>query len=202
MKKLFLFVIVGMFSFVALNAQEELNFGLKAGVNFAKLTGDDVEDADGRTGFHVGLIAEIFMGEKFAIQPELVYSQQGLQTKEEFLGEEFETKSKLDYLNIPVMGKYYVGEDLAIEFGPQFGFNVSAKSEFEGGGESDEEDIKDEIAGFDLGVGGGLSFNMETGWFAQARYIIGLSNVDDSDEGGIEDDLTNSVLSLSIGYKF
>ena len=149
-------------------------------------------------------MAEIFMGEKFAIQPELVYSQQGLQSEDEFLGAVIESKLKLDYLNVPVMAKYYVGEDLALELGPQFGFLMNAKTEVESDTGSSEDDVKDSFATFDLGIGGGLSFNMDTGWFAQARYIIGLSNVDDSDdsEGSIEDDITNSVLSLSIGYKF
>lgn len=192
---------VAVFGFSQAQAQEGVQFGVKAGVNFAKLTGDDVEDADGRTGFHIGGVVEIPVSEKFSVQPELVYSQQGLQTEYDFEGINVEEKWKLDYINIPVMAKFYVAEGFAIEAGPQFGFKASAKYEAEGGGESVEEDL-DDVAGFDLSLGAGVSYKLANGLFFQGRYMFGLSNVDDSDESGFEDDLTNSVLSLSVGFMF
>ncbi|SDB42289.1 Outer membrane protein beta-barrel domain-containing protein [Flavobacteriaceae bacterium MAR_2010_188] len=194
MKKLVIVAALAMFGFNGF-AQMESHFGVKAGVNFAKLTGDNVEDADGRTGFHIGAIYELMVGEKFFIQPELVYSQQGLQSKVD----DFETKLKLDYLNIPVMAKYYISEDFAIEAGPQVGILMNAKGESDGR----DTDVKDFFKGSDISLGGGLSYNMETGLFLQARYMIGISNVfDGGDEDTFGDDLTNSVLSFSVGYMF
>lgn len=205
MKKVMVMAAVAVFGFSQIQAQDGVQFGVKAGVNFAKLTGDDVEDADGRTGFHVGGVAEIPVSEKFSVQPELVYSQQGLQRKTN----EGEFKLKLDYLNIPVMAKFYVADGFAIEAGPQFGFNVSAKSEVqvEGGNGNEvseiQRELEDTVEGFDFGFGGGISYKMATGLFFQARYIIGLTSVyEASDEGLFQDDLNNSNLSLSIGYMF
>ncbi len=214
MKKYVLLVATTLIFGTSTMIAQDVKLGAKAGVNFAKLSGEAVEDADGRTGFHVGFLAEIPLSERFAIQPELVYSQQGLQSKETFDGTEFETKVKLDYLNVPVMAKFYLIDGLSIEAGPQFGFNINAKQELEvTGGDTDsdfeitgEDDIKDEVSGFDLGIGGGLAYQLDNGLFFQGRYIYGLSNVpedvDDAQGEDVEDDLVNSVLSLSVGFKF
>jgi len=209
MKKLLMIALVAGFGFTTAQAQE-VKLGAKAGVNFAKLTGDDVEDADGRTGFHIGVLAEIPFAEKWAIQPEILYSQQGLQSKEDFFDGEIESKLILDYINIPVMVKYYLTDALSVEGGPQFGFRAKAEQEIEITGSNDDgdgiegtTDLKDSISGFDAGVGGGLAYQLNNGLFLQARYVIGLTNVNaDDDEGAFGDDLTNSNLSFSLGYKF
>lgn len=211
MKKIAVVAFAVLFGTVAVQAQEEVSFGVKGGVNFAKLQGDNIEDADGRTGFHLGAIVEIPVSEKFSIQPEVMYSQQGLQSEDNNGNSRSENILKLDYINVPVLAKYYITEGFSVEAGPQFGFLTKAESEFEssetiGGVTVESEgtlDIEDEIAGFDMGAAIGAGYELNSGLFFQARYIIGLSNVDDSDEGGLfEDDLTNSNLQLSVGFKF
>ncbi|WP_034258062.1 porin family protein [Altibacter lentus] len=208
MKKVMLMLICLPLAMATANAQE-VKLGVKAGVNFAKLTGDAVEDADGRTGFHLGGVVEIPVSETFAVQPEVLYSQQGLQQETDFFGDTLETKLKLDYINVPVMAKYYVTDGLSIEAGPQFGFNVKAETEISVEGDSDGDeiegttDVSDSVSGFDLGLGGGLAYQLNNGVFFQARYMFGISNVDeDDDEGFIGDNLTNSTLSFSAGIKF
>jgi len=210
MKKSLLILGLALLGTTATTYAQEVKLGAKAGVNFAKLQGDDVEDADGRTGFHLGAIVEIPISEKFSVQPEVLYSQQGLQSESEDGGVEVESKLKLDYITVPVLGKYYVSDGFSIEAGPQFGFLAKAEQEVEiSGAEPDAVngsttiDIEDSIASFDLGAAIGAGYALDNGVFFQARYIIGLSNVDDSDEGGLfEDDLTNSNLQFSVGYKF
>ncbi|WAC02883.1 porin family protein [Lacinutrix neustonica] len=213
MKKIILCAAVAVFGLTNMNAQDNsmnntndaIDFGLKAGVNFAKLTGDDVENADGRTGIHFGVVAEIPVSDVFSIQPEVLYSQQGLQ--EDFTGGEY--KLKLDYINVPVFAKFYVAEGLALELGPQFGFNVSSKSEVQIEGADGEEissierDLEDSVEAFDFGAGAGVSYKFDGGVFLQARYVLGLTSVyQGSSEGIFQDDLNNSNLSVSLGYKF
>lgn len=210
MKKLLLSAAVALIAFTA-NAQEstsssnDVMFGAKAGVNFAKLTGDDVEDADGRTGLNLGFVAELPISEKFSLQGEVVYSQQGLQ--EDFEGGEY--KLKLDYINVPVLAKIYVTDGLAFEVGPQFGFNVASTAEFQVEGEDGDElssverDLEDAVEGFDFGAAFGASYKLDSGLFFQARYALGLTSVyESSDEGLFQDDLNNSVLSFSVGFMF
>lgn len=205
MKKILLLAGVALFSF-SMQAQE-LRMGAKAGVNFASLGGDETDDLDGKTGFHIGGLVEIPITEKFAVQPELLYSALGakVEESEEIFGETFtyESKLKLDYIAIPIMAKYYIIDGLSVELGPQFGILVSAKSETEisGGGESesDEEDLKDFYNTLDLGAGIGASYRLPMGVFFSARYVLGFSNINkDSDDFKNQ----NNVIQISAGYSF
>ncbi len=207
MKKQVILIAVAIFSFGAMQAQD-IRFGAKAGVNFASIGGEDT-DAEGKTGFHIGGLVEIMLTDQFAIQPELLYSAQGAKTEEVQGGITFKDKLKLDYINIPIMAKYYVTEGLALEAGPQIGFLVSANTEFEVEGDDDdnfefesgEEDISEFINGLDLAVGLGASYRLDMGVFFGVRYNLGLSNINDF-EGSDDFKQQNNVFQLSVGYLF
>lgn len=202
MKKLILSAVAAVFAMGISNAQE-IDFGAKVGANFAKLTGDDLEDADGRTGINVGITGEYMFNPTFALQVEALYSQQGLQRDLTGGGEQ---KLKLDYINVPVLAKFYIGESgFSIEAGPQFGILVKDESSIEGAGIlNGETDLNAEE--LDLSAGGGFAYKFKEGTSleglsANVRYMIGLNNVfEDGDTFG--DDITNSVLAVSLGYKF
>lgn len=165
------------------NAQETA-FGVKAGVNFASLTGDN-EGLDGLTSFHLGGVANIGVSEKFSVQPEVLYSMQGAS----YDGGEI----KLDYINVPVLAKFMVAEGFSIEAGPQIGFLVSAKE--------DGEDLKDFVKGTDFSGVLGVGYKLTSGLNFGARYNVGMSNIIDSD---LEDagELKNGVIQLSVGFMF
>lgn len=192
MRKLFLFLVVALLTLPALQAQEFFRMGAKGGVNFANLTGD-TEGAEMRTSFHLGLVAEIPMSEKFYFGPEVLYSSQGAKFKDE----DFDGDFKLDYIQIPLMLKYYVSEGFSLEAGPQVGFLTSSEIETEGVG----FDSKDFMNSLDYGVNFGLGYKLPGGIFLQGRYNLGLANVFDSEEFGDEKG-KNSVIQLSVGYMF
>nr|WP_321228099.1 porin family protein [uncultured Psychroserpens sp.] len=199
MKKLMLLAAVAVFGLSSVNAQE-VKFGAKAGLNIANI-GGDAEDTDALTSFHLGGVAEIVISEKFSVQPELLYSAQGYKSEESFEGITIESKLKLDYINIPIMAKYYVAEGFSVEAGPQVGFLLSANSENEGGGESEDVDVKDSTSGIDFGVGLGVGYKMDSGLNFSARYNLGLSNVYDG-EGSDDYSIQNNVFQISVGYFF
>ncbi|MGO3183747.1 MAG: porin family protein [Aequorivita sp.] len=216
MKKLLLFAAVAVFSFSTVQSQE-LRLGAKAGVNFASIGGDGADELDGLTSFHIGALAEIPINEKFSVQPELLYSSQGAKAEfsETYMGQtiSFKYKRKLDYINVPIMAKYYVIEGLSIEAGPQFGILVSAKgeSETEGGvvgPHSENVDIKDSHNTLDIGFGLGATYRLNNGIFFSARYVLGITNMikdQDSDFGDEEFEKFkqhNNVIQLSLGYSF
>ena len=176
------------------SANQSVKFGAKAGVNFSDITGDDVDSFKGLTSFHVGAVAEFPISDSFSVQPELLYSAQGSDYEED----SFSGSVKADYLNIPVMAKFYVGEGFSVEAGPQVGFLMSAKDEYDDG----DEDIKDFLKGTDFGVNLGVGYTLDSGLNFGARYNLGLSNVNDSDDldGGAE--YKNSVIQVSVGYFF
>ncbi|WP_040278587.1 porin family protein [Psychroserpens damuponensis] len=199
MKKLMLLAAVAVFGLSSVNAQE-VKFGAKAGLNMSNI-GGDADDLDGLTSFHLGGVAEIVISDKFSVQPELVYSAQGAKNEETFEGITFESKLKLDYLNIPIMAKYYVAEGFSVEAGPQIGLLLSANEEFEGGGESGEEDVKDGFKGIDFGFGIGAGYKMDSGLNFSARYVLGLSNIADGEESD-DYSIQNNVFQISVGYFF
>ena len=215
MKKLLLTAAVAVFGLTSINAQE-ITFGAKAGVNFSTIGGDETGDYESKTGFHIGAVAEIMISDKFSFQPELMYSSQGAKSSYSgtftLLGDTIyeteELKYKLDYINIPLMAKYYVAEGFSIEAGPQIGFLVSAKDEFEftetengvTQSGSEEEDIED-TSSIDFGVNFGLGYKLESGLNFGARYNLGLSNINDG-KGSDVFKQQNNVFQLSVGYMF
>ena len=75
MKKTFFLTITLLF--LAANTQAQLlQIGAKAGLNYANFSGTEIQ-TDAITSYHAGLIAEIKLLDKFAIQPELLYTTQG-----------------------------------------------------------------------------------------------------------------------------
>ena len=181
MKKIILSA-VAVFAFGFTNAQG-VKFGVKAALNVSNLTGD-VDNASSLVGFQVGGFAEIKLTEKFAIQPELMYSAQGAESD----GDKF----KLDYINIPVMAKFYVAKSFSLEAGPQIGFLTSAKIE--------GEDVKDFVSSTDFSANLGAGFDFTENLSAGLRYNFGLTNVYDVE--GFDDSIKNGVFSVSLGYKF
>ncbi|MBQ0735383.1 porin family protein [Aquimarina celericrescens] len=171
MKKLFLLAIAVIGFTVSSNAQD-IKLGVKGGVNFANVTGSDI-DFDSRTGFHIGGVLQISVLETFAIQPEVLYSAQGAE-----LGDiDFD----IDYLNVPILAKLKFAKFLSVEAGPQLGFVVN------------EGDNVQDIESFDFSgaVGAGVEFGS---FFGQLRYNFGLTDIN-SDEDG-----KNSNFQISVGY--
>ncbi|MCV9929025.1 PorT family protein [Flavobacterium sp. LS1R49] len=192
MKKIIL-SMVAVLAFGFTNAQQT-RFGVKGAVNLTTLTGNYVDDAKSLVGFQVGGFAEIKIIEKLAIQPEILYSAQGAKFDDSFGS----YNAKLDYLNIPVLAKYYITKEFTVEAGPQIGFLLSAKE--------DGHDAKDYYKSVDLGFNLGAGYNFTENLSAGIRYTIGISDVYEKEYDNLENYLDysvrNSVLALSLGYKF
>ena len=193
MKKLILFAALAIF--VIANSNAQVNFGAKAGVNFSDITGENVDSFSGLTSFHVGFVAEIMISDTFAFQPEVLYSAQG----SDYDDDDFSGSVKVDYVNVPLMAKFYVGEGFSLKAGPQVGLLLSAKDDYGDG----EEDIKEFLKSTDFGVNLGLGYKMESGLNFSARYNLGLSDNLDTDEFESEGaEYKNSVIQVSVGYFF
>jgi hypothetical protein len=183
MKKFLLLAVVTVLGFTNVDAQE-IKFGAKGGLNFASISGDNTKGIDLVTAFNFGVLSEIPISDKFSFQPELMYSGQGYSFNNNTIA--------LSYLNIPLMGKYYLTKGLSLEAGPQIGFLLSAKNE--------KTDVKDSFNTFDFGVNFGLGYKLDNGLNFGVRYNLGLTDINNLDNSSIEN--KNGVLQLSIGYFF
>lgn len=198
MKKSILVAVFALFAFTASQAQE-VRLGIKGGYNLSSLSGD-LNDMKSRSSFHIGGLVEVPVAEEFSIQPEVLYSSQGAEYNE---NSNTKITAKLEYIQIPVMAKYYAAEGFAIEAGPQVGFLTSSKAKIESTiGDvtvSGEEDI-DDLKKVDFGVGVGASYRLPVGVFFEARYNFGLTNLNDNSDSDMK--FRNNVLQLSAGYSF
>ncbi len=205
MKKILTFIALVAVCF-CVNAQQEFKIGPKAGVNFAKLS--NTSKSKVLTGFYLGAVGELKITDRFSVQPEIVYSTQGAKNvySESLLGVNYQhhNHDKVSYINIPVLAKYYITNALSIEVGPQFGFLVDAtnKDRITANGIEVKQtrDFKDEVNSFDFGLAGGLAYDLANGFFVNARYNFGLTNVGKSNY--YYGDSKNRVFQLGAGYKF
>ena len=180
MKKTFFFIFT--FLVLDLNAQAQLfQIGAKAGLNYANLSGTAI-NTEAITSYHLGLVSEIKLLEKFAIQPELLYTTQGA-SYDTLLGD-FE--KELGYLAIPVLAKIYLSKSFSLELGPQASFLLSEKNDF---------NINNSNT-FDFALDAGVSFKITKSFFLQGRYVLGLTDVTPNA------DAKNSVLQFSAGLMF
>lgn len=173
MKKL-LVAVIALFMGTTVFSQS-LDLGIKLGANFANIS--DVSDLSSKTGFQAGAFAAVKF-QKVAVQADLLYSQQGAKFK---FG-----KFDLDYVNVPIVVKYYLIQGLNVQAGPQFGFLVNDDVS---AGEAKDMDIS--------GVAG-LGYDLPFGIRVDARYNFGLTDV--SKVAGAEG--KNSVFSIALGYSF
>jgi hypothetical protein len=201
MKKIVAIAVITLGSIGFAQAQE-IDFGVQVGLNLANLQGDDVEDVDARTGINVGLTGEYEFSPSFGLMVGAIYSQQGADGS--ILGQD--STLKLDYINVPVLAKFYLGgSGFSIDAGPQIGFIVKDEYEINEGafaGSTTDYDAEP----IDLSVGGGLSYKFREGAFLEGislstRYMVGLSNIY-NDNDTFSDNVTNQVFSFNLGYKF
>ncbi len=183
MKKL---IVVALTLFVGITAfSQELDLGVKAGVNFANIS--EANNLSNKTGFQAGVFAGVKFGDKIGIQADVLYSQQGA---------EFDYgKFDLNYVNVPIVLKYYLVQGLNVQAGPQFGFilddNIYVDSLGTNSINANAE--KSDVSGV---VGAGYDFPF--GVRLDARYNFGLTDVskDDNFKG------KNNVFSVALGYSF
>ena len=164
------FVLISIFAF----SQASVSVGLKAGANFANT---NIDGAESVTAFHGGAYG-MFKFTKIGIQPEILFSKQG------------DDDVDLSYVNIPVMLKYYLAAGLNLQAGPQFGVLLNAE-------DGDGDDISEGLKNSDLSAAIGAGWDAPFGLNFTARYVIGLSDINDVSGGS---DVKNRMFQLSVGY--
>lgn len=213
MKKLVLTVAIAATSIFAANAQADsdlVQLGVKGGVNFANLTGDDIGDTESRTSFHAGFVAEVPYSERFSMQGEVMYSGQGFDInnsgQDNFLDNDDNVEYQLDYIQVPIMAKYYVVEGLSVLAGPQIGFKINEEIDYQPNSDAGDINIEDtslpEAEDIEFSVVGGLEYKFDNGFFVQGRYIYGVSKLlKESDLMG-DPSVHNSVIQAGVGFMF
>lgn len=195
MKKLLMMLVMAAVAMTA-SAQNTLrdkgSFTLqpKAGVGIGKISGSWTtiggEKDKARIGFVAGLEGEYYAADWFGLAVGLNYAQQGFK----FEAEDYKETTKLDYLNVPIVGNFYVAKGLALKTGFQFGFLMNAKL--------DSQDIKDLCNKVNFAIPVGVSYEIEN-VVLDLRYNLGLNKTNKADNGN---KARTDLIQITLGYKF
>lgn len=176
-------------------AMAQFDVGIKAGANINKVDGKSFKD-EFNYGYHLGGFARIGLGNKFGIQPEVLFNQYQTKTSNnpsdiwDNAGSDVTNKRvKLNYLSIPIMVNYkLLGNFLALQAGPQFGVLINKDETLVRNGQNAFKS-----GDFSLAAGAQIKILKAV---ASARYVVGLNDIRDIDN---QDKWKNQAIQLSVG---
>lgn len=226
-KSFFALMIVLLAGIAGAHAQKKeeklVTLGIRAGVNFQKVYGDDFLgnkiDNDFKTGFHAGVTADLMVTPTFYLQPALLFSTKGAKAKDD----DTEITQNISYIELPVnlLFKPELGNGkLLLGVGPYAAYGISGKYKAKTGSTSVETDIKfkntitaaDYLNGdsyfvkpFDFGANALVGYELNNGFSVQVNGQLGLSKINpkikDVNEAN-KTDVKNVGIGLSVGYRF
>ena len=179
---------------VAQAAVAQFHVGIKGGVNITKVDGEAFRD-EFRYGYHLGGFAELGLGGKLGIQPEVLWSQYQTRVDSSF-SDVYENSLhisnyqdvKLNYLTIPILLNYKLGSLLSLQAGPQFGILLDQSKNLVQNG---QEAFKNG----DFSLVGGAQIHISK-IRLQGRYFVGLNNISDISD---QNKWNNQGFQLSVG---
>ena len=174
--KFFSAVIVMAFIAAIPASAQGVQFGVKGGVNFTKMSLDnDAVETKSGVGFFVGPTLKIDFLPFLGIQGALMYEQSNSKVAANAAGVSAEEKIKRQAIILPidlrVNLKLNEASGLYVATGPQFDFNVGSDFEFKGDKLKETFDFNTAMFGWNFGVGVMLSKKFEIG----AVYNLGIS---------------------------
>jgi hypothetical protein len=182
------------FAFIAFASQAQFHIGAKAGANISKIDGKSFKD-EFRYGYHLGGFAEIGIGGKLAIQPEVLFNQYQTKVDSNFKAiyqDAFTSTAnrnvKLNYLSIPLLLDYKLGSLISLQLGPQFSILMDQDKKL-------LENGKEAFSNGDLSMLGGIKLKFSK-LRVMGRYAVGLNNINDIDD---TDKWKTQAFQFSIG---
>jgi len=169
-----------------------LQAGIKAGTNISKIDGKSFKE-EFSYGYSLGGFAAIKVGEKWQIQPEVLFNQYNSKTASDFdtLYKPDNLKNiSLNYLSIPVLLNYSPTKIVTFQAGPQFGKLLNKD-------ENLVQEGKNAFKDGELSLLGGIQINIAN-FKIGGRYFIGLNDISDIDK---REKWSNQGFQLSVGLR-
>ncbi len=209
------------------NAQEKIEFGVRAGLNINSLSGSGADGMKSRVGYHVGAVMDWNVAKNLYVQPGLYFTTRGAKSSYDGI----EEKINMNYLQIPITVAYRfpVSEKVKIDVnaGPYIALGLGGKkkvefSESDWGEDEGVEETKmfgsDGLCKrFDAGLRFGTSVHFKR-FSLGFSYDLGLTNIAressgdydsgedfysyDEDESYSKPKIKNGSFQISLGYNF
>jgi hypothetical protein len=189
-----IFLVLG-FLFFSGAAMAQFSLGVKGGVNITKVDDKAFKD-EFAYGYHLGGFVELGLGKRLKLQPEVLWNQYNTRKDTSFrnVGNnllDFNNYDdvKLNYLSIPILLSYKLGNVLSLQAGPQFGILLNQDNTL-------LENGKEAFSSGDFSMLGGVQLNLSK-IRVSGRYFVGLNNINE-----IEDQAKwkNQGFQISAGF--
>ena len=203
MKKLFIVGLMAAAFGINAKAQDmQPKIGIKAGANLmmgGKLDFLGKEYTSKYVpGFQAGVFLDLPLSSKLSFSPEVLYSQKGAKFEEAALNGEI--KTKISYIDVPVLLTINATPKFNFVLGPQASFLLNQETTTTAAGISTSTTNKDDytksIAGGVLGLGYKFTPNLNM----NARYNMDFQSVTKANTN--QDKARFSGFALSLGYSF
>jgi hypothetical protein len=215
-------LLICLLSLSFTGAIAQYSVGVKGGVNFCNYSGKYItSNYEEKTRANFGLVAELQRNSWFNLQAELIYDGKGasysyVTTSSSLYTEEYnDFTEKLDYLSLPILAKFDIGEKNRIfgYTGLYLAYLMSAHRKgtyiktsnfapFDKETQNIDRDYKSDISNFDMGavfgIGGDISLSDMLTLFIDGRYNWGWLNVAEDGQGQI----FNSSWTINLGLLY
>ncbi len=175
-----LFMMTSVSTVFAQTIEQRNIFGIMGGGTVSRISDYDGETLIGLTG---GLYWEYRLSQKFSLMSNILYSQRGE------IGKDNQTGLKLSYINLPIMVKYGLTDNLGISTGINSDMLVSVNA---------GDLTKDDFKSTDWGIPIGISYNLTNHLQIAIVYNIGLTNLLKDSDTNYQSNWAN----LTIAYMF
>lgn len=216
MPKSLLFIFILSIVRVGVAAQKtktsSIGLGLKAGYNFAKVTGAASVNASNTNGFHIGAFYSPGSNHSkgFGYRTEIIYSKQGY----DFAKANTTGSVSLDYILLPQLTTLNITRFVQLQLGAQIAFLINAKADsaVNNGASNVYNKVMGNYNKLDYGFAGGVEIHPVSGLLIGARLNISLANTNKEKSASIGipaylpnasgANLKNNVLQVFAGWKF
>lgn len=193
MKKILLSLCAIMIAY-SVSAQR-VGYGPKVGLNVAMLTN---KAFDARMNFNAGAFIEYDLSAPWSLEFSAIYSRQGAKMKNfpVSLTENRDATFRLDYMNMPLVAKFYPWMGLNVFLGPQFSYLVNAEVKAK---DMDAVSLKCVYKKFDIAAVVGVGYTWENGILVAAQYNCGLNPI--YKDKSLKK-VYNGVFQFNVGFRF
>lgn len=197
-KRIGFFLAAVLLTAAQLSAQS-FQIGIKGGGNlsdFLSTSNAGGTSYSAQAGWNAGAFVNFWLGNHFAVAPEILYSTAGAGIKETATGNggavNVNSNLHLRYVSLPVMAKVRFTGGFYLEAGPEVSLNVSSST-------WEDQTVKNLTNNAELGAAAGLGYQSPIGLGVSLRYNVGLTTVNQPGDATWSDvSLRNSSFSLDL----
>ncbi len=180
-------------------------FGIKAGINFAKVSNASSINSGTKSGFNVGVLLAPASKKIISSRTELVFSRQGYDYK----NGTNTGNVNLDYIQFGQLASINISKYFSLLFGAQTAYLVSAQADStkNTGGSGSYDNIMNLYNRMDYGYAVGAEVHPFAGLIIGGRYNVSLANVYKDLQSGQQPtfssaDAKNNVVQIFVGWRF